>query len=119
MIRSKQLSVGTIVLALLVGLALLAVPACKNEAQGPDANSDPIAVSLPFDLPGSAGVVVRTEVSLGKPVALPPRLTGSGSMAPTTGGQRDFTALQVSLTVFLILLLVASLLFKGSRRRIE
>lgn len=86
----------------------------------PDANSDPIAVSLPFNMPASSGVIVGTELALGKPVPLPPRQHGSGASAPVTGGeQQDFTVLRVTLTVILILLLVGSLLFRGARRRIE
>jgi hypothetical protein len=85
----------------------------------PNPTSDPIAVSLPFDLPSSAGVVVRTELELGEPVPLPPRQLGSGETAPVAGGQRDFTALRASLTVILIALLLGSLLFRGWRRRIE
>ena len=76
MIRRKQLSVGTIVLALLVGLALLAVPACKNEAQGPDANSDPGKGPAPTvkgggtggpPTPAPAGNLVDIKLELPKP----------------------------------------------------
>jgi len=85
-----------------------------------DSSSDrPILVSPPFRLPSSAGVIVRSEVGLGKPVLLEPRERGSGATGPVTGGERDFVGLRASLTVFLIVLLVASLLFRGSRRRPE
>jgi len=93
-------------------------PFCWVVRPGPE--GDPIAVSSPFRLPSSAGVIVQTDVALGKPVPVLALETGSESMAPVTGsGERRFTGLQVSLTVFLILLLVGSLLFKGSRRRLK
>lgn len=85
----------------------------------PSPESEPIAISLPFRMPSSAGVIVQADLAVGKPVPLPPVEEGSKSMAPVTGGEKRYTGLQVSLTVFLIVLLVGSLLFRGWRRRRE
>jgi hypothetical protein len=85
-----------------------------------DPESEPIAVSLPFRMPSSAGVIVPADLAVGEPVPLPTTETAPKSMAPVTGaGERRYTGLQASLTVILIVLLVGSLLFKGWRRRIE
>jgi len=84
----------------------------------PSLESDPIAASPIFHLPDHAGVIVPVGVQVGKPDPLPPRPTPPASMIPTTGGgAKQYLGLQAALTAFLIVMLLASLLPRNSRRR--
>lgn len=84
----------------------------------PGPEGDPIAASLPFNMPSSAGVIVPVKVAVGKPVSIAPVEGGVKSAIPETGGQQHM-GLRAGLTVLLIVLLIASLMTKGWRRRIE
>jgi hypothetical protein len=84
----------------------------------PNPESEPIATSVPFHMPDTAGKTVRVNVSVGQLAAVTPVPTIAVSTLPVAGGEQHL-GLWVLLTVSLIGFLLASTLSKGSSQRLE